>query len=153
MYYISRILMYMFSCVVEVWSISFVVLSLDLNPDSKIRGAMVKVKPALFSLKKQEAESVFCGVQVLHMYRDRTAAVRKLEQLFCFGATSIFAIPFMKPWLPHRVGMPSLGCVRDGDLSFLSRFHKVDFCSCSLSPTNSPFCMLWMIRLQIKLSS
>lgn len=145
--------MYMLSCVIEVWSISFVVLSLDLNPDYKICGEMVKVKPALFSLKKQEAESVFCGVQVLHMYRDRTAAVRKWEQLFWFGATSIFAIPFMKQCLPHRVGMPFLGCVRDGDPSFFSRVYKVDFCACLLSPTNSPFCMLWMIRVQIKLST
>lgn len=65
------------------------------------------------------------------MYRDRTAAVRKLEQLFWFGATSDFAIPFMKYWLPHRAGMSFLGCYREGALSFFSRFYILDVRACS----------------------
>lgn len=115
-------------------------LSLDFSPVYKI--FRERVKPALFSLQKQEAEYAFCCVQVLHMYRDRTAALRKLEQLFRFGATSDFAIPFMKQWLPHRAGMSFLGCFREGDLSFFSRFYLLDVRACSLSPTNSSMAFL-----------
>lgn len=144
-------LVHMFDCVFVLGAISFVAWSLDLNPDYKVCGEMVK--PALVSLKKQEAESVFCvfcWVQVLHRYRGRTAAVRKLEQLFWFGATSDFALAWMEQRLPQRVGTSSLGCL-DGDLSFFT--HSTNLRACSLSPTNFPLCILWLIRFQIQLST
>lgn len=80
------------------------------------------------------------------MYRDRTAAARKLEQLFWFGATSDFAMPFMKQSVPHRAGMSFLGCFRE-DLSFFSRFYILDVLACSLAPTN--LSMAFLSRLSV----
>lgn len=73
------------------------------------------MKP-FFSL--QEEENAHCSVQVLDMHKDRTAVVRKLEQLFVFGATSDFAKPLMKQWLPHHMGVSFFNCFCEGDLSF-----------------------------------
>lgn len=87
--------------------------------------------------KKGEASSFFlasvgsryalCSVQVFHMYRNKTAAVRKLEQLFAFGTTSDFGIPFMKQRLPRHGNVSS---------PFFTRLYIGDVDACSLSLTN-----------------
>lgn len=80
-----------------------------------------------FFLSSVGSRYALCSVQVLHMCRNKTAAVRKLEQLFAFGATSDFGIPFMKQRLPRqgRVSSP-----------FFTRLHIGEVDACSLSLTN-----------------
>lgn len=82
---------------------------------------------SFFFLASVGSRYAVCSVQVLHMYRNKTAAVRKLEQLFAFGATSDFRIPYMKQRLPRhgRVSSP-----------FFTRLYIGDVDACSLSLTN-----------------
>lgn len=147
-YYTTRMLM----CMVSLWIWGM------KHPNCRLvyRICPKTAKPALTSLQKQEAEYIFCCVQVLHMYKDRTAVVRKLEQLFRFRTTSDFAISFMKQQLPHHVGISFWTISEEiSHSSTHSIYPKFLFVHClpqiwAWLSFHTSFCVLWLLMVQIK---